>query len=317
MPCHYPVRAVRIGDSRGRSVGVVFTATKGMNVIREFHVPCGKCTGCQLERARQWAVRCMHEAQMHPINCFITLTYNDEHLPDLHSLNYRDVQLFLKRLRSWTTVYDYRTKKALPGSKIRYFLCGEYGEQGTRRPHYHVILFNWDFADKVEHAKSKSGNAQYTSEHLDSLWGKGHATITECNYASAQYVAQYCTKKLSGDKGIWDYQVLDPETGEIHQREKEFVRMSLKPGIGMEWYKKFQDEVWSHDRVIVKGLEVKPPAYYSRILKKEDPEAYEEIQARRELKARKKLADNTEERLLVKEKVAKAKLEFYSGKRSL
>lgn len=315
MPCHYPLRAFRIGDKLGRSVGVVFQATKGMNITHEFKVPCGKCVGCQLEKSRQWAIRCTHEAQLHPVNCFVTLTYSDDQLPDLNSLDYRDVQLFLKKLRNWVTVYDYKTRKALEGSKIRYFLCGEYGEEGTRRPHYHIILFNWDFPDKVEFKKSKSGNEQYTSAWLDSIWNKGHATITECNFATAQYVAQYCTKKLGADKSIWDYQVLDPETGELHERAKEFVHMSLKPGIGYEWYKKYKKEVFPLDRVVMNGQEMKPPKYYTRKLQDENPEMHEQIIMQREAKGKKHRADQTEERLEVKERCARAKLQFYSGKR--
>ena len=99
MPCFHPVPAYRIADRDGRPTAVVFSALRGMNVIQEFHVPCGCCIGCRQERARQWAVRCVHEAMLYEENCVVTLTYNDDHLPDGNSLDYFEFQRFIKRLR--------------------------------------------------------------------------------------------------------------------------------------------------------------------------------------------------------------------------
>ena len=61
--------------------------------------------------SRQWAVRCMHEASMHMFNLFVTLTYDDNHLPEYNSLNYKHFQDFMKRLR-----------KAHNG--VRFYMCG-------------------------------------------------------------------------------------------------------------------------------------------------------------------------------------------------
>lgn len=110
----------------------------GLVVSDEMHLPCGKCEVCLAKRQRDWSLRLQmeHDASF---NCaFVTLTYSNEYLPKINgvpSLNYVDVQLFLKRLR---TYYDSR----YPGSKkIRFYMCGEYGPT-TLRPHYHILFFN-------------------------------------------------------------------------------------------------------------------------------------------------------------------------------
>ena len=111
MPCFHPLDAWQClnGD-------VVFTDNLARNdVIRRLSLPCGRCVGCRLERSRQWAVRCMHEASMHMFNSFVTLTYDDDHLPEYNSLNYKHFQDFMKRLR-----------KSHNG--VRFYMCGEYGE---------------------------------------------------------------------------------------------------------------------------------------------------------------------------------------------
>lgn len=92
-------------------------------------VPCGKCLECRIQHARDWADRCVIEAKQYKYNYFVTLTYDDAHLPERNSLNPKDLQLFLKRLR-----------KRFKGVKIRFLASGEYGS--SFRPHYHLILFN-------------------------------------------------------------------------------------------------------------------------------------------------------------------------------
>ena len=118
MTCYHPIEAWRVhGDTKLR-----FVFNNSLDVKEHLYVPCGQCVGCRLERSRQWAIRCVHEAQMHRSNCFITLTYSPDFLPDPPSLNLRDFQLFMKRLRKRF------------GDGIRFFHCGEYGEQ-CGRPH--------------------------------------------------------------------------------------------------------------------------------------------------------------------------------------
>ena len=94
VPCFHPLDAWQCSNG-----DVVFTDNLARNdVIRRLSLPCGRCVGCRLERSRQWAVRCMHEASMHMFNSFVTLTY-DDHLPEYNSLNYKHFQDFMKRLR--------------------------------------------------------------------------------------------------------------------------------------------------------------------------------------------------------------------------
>ena len=131
--------------------------TCGCLLDKPVELPCGRCIGCKLERARQWAVRCMHEAALHEANCFVTLTYEDDKLPPDGGLRPRDFVLFMKRLRKRY------------GNGIRFFHCGEYGEKFLR-PHHHVLLFNHDWPDKRVCRTSKSGESLYSSGELESLW---------------------------------------------------------------------------------------------------------------------------------------------------
>ena len=120
MPCYYPLNAMR------SSSGIQFTG----DTIGNIKIPCGRCVGCRLERSRQWSVRIMHESQLHAENSFITLTYDDAHVPSDYSLRYPDFQKFMKRLRKHT------------GLPIRYYMCGEYGETFSR-PHFHSCIFGF------------------------------------------------------------------------------------------------------------------------------------------------------------------------------
>lgn len=267
------------------------------------NLPCGQCTGCRLEHSRHWAIRCMHEAQLHLSNCFITLTYDDKHLPENGSLVKSDFQKFMKLLR----YYD--------GGKntIRYYHCGEYGEQ-FKRPHYHAILFGLDFPDK-QVFRVRDGIRLYTSEALSRIWGKGFVTIGDVTFESAAYVARYVTKKITGDRkekistytGLKHYEKLIPETGEVVEIEAEYATMSRRPGIGRAWYEQFKKEVFPSDEVIMRGKKLKPPRYYTSLYQIDEPAAHLALKRKR-LKAAQKHADNnTIERLYVRETVQRAK----------
>lgn len=241
----------------------------------------------------------MHEASQYESNMFITLTYDDAHLPDQATLDYREYQLFMKRLR-----------KRFPCKKIRFFAVGEYGDLRAR-PHFHACIFNLDLPDKKFFKKTPKGSLIYTSATLQKLWPFGYSTLCPLTYETAAYAARYCLKKVGGKASKSpDLETIDLETGEVSYRTPEFAHMSLKPGIGSAWLTKYQAEVWPFDRVIIKGQELKPPRYYVRKLKETDPEAHEDLQAAREGRARKYAHDNTDERLLVKEEVLKSKLAF-------
>lgn len=223
-------------------------------------VPCGNCLGCDLERSRQWAVRCMHEASLHEENAFVTLTYDDEHLPMAGSLDERAFPLFMKRLR-----------KHISPRKVRYFYCGEYGEQMSR-PHYHCILFGWWPSDSV-HCGFRGDHRVYRSASLAKLWDAGFHEIGSVSFDSAAYVARYVTKKIRGVAAESHYAAVDGETGEVFWRVPEFAQMSRRPGIGAGWFGKFEDELEPDGTVVVEGQEVPMPRYYRKLMKDVSPEA--------------------------------------------
>ena len=102
MPCFAPLTAFitpwQTNAQSGKSFRKVSFKEDSDHSIN-INLACGQCIGCRLEKSKAWATRCMNEAQMHTQNCFITLTYNDDHLPSDQSLHHRDFQLFFKRLR--------------------------------------------------------------------------------------------------------------------------------------------------------------------------------------------------------------------------
>lgn len=265
MPCYHPLRAFEAGRSEdGKKVlSWKRNGTEGV----ELFLPCGQCIGCRLERSRQWAVRCMHEADMHDANCFITLTYDEAHLPMGGSLVLEDWQGFMKRLR----------KKV--GFPLRFFHAGEYGER-QGRPHYHALLFGYDFPDKV-FLREENGCKLFSSPSLIETWGKGLAVIGALTFESAAYVARYCLKKVTGDASEEAY--TDCVTGVM--RRPEYCTMSRRPGIGHGWFKEFRRDVFPSDEVIVRGKSCKPPRYYEKLLDKVDPEGLESVKMEREAEA--------------------------------
>lgn len=292
MPCYYPLSAFQCADG-----SIVFYESKRHDTVKSLSLPCGQCIGCRLERSRQWAIRCMHEAQMHTQNCFITLTYDDAHLPSDRSLHYRDFQLFIKRLR-----------KRYLGRRIRYYMAGEYGEN-FGRPHWHACIFGLDFDDKKLWKRTSANSLLYRSKELELLWPFGYSSIGDVTFESAAYVARYIMKKVTGKNASEHYQEIDPDTGEIINRTPEFTKMSLKPGIGYEWYKQYTSDVYPHDYVVVRGKKVKPPKFYDKKYKIDNPYEFDELLYIREKSAKLRYEDNTLERLAVKEQVVKAKLQ--------
>lgn len=180
-------------------------------------IPCGKCAGCKIDKANDWATRAYLESQKWPVNCFLTLTYSNDYIPTKRTLKKADLQKFWKKLR--------KTQK----EPIRYIACGEYGPK-TLRPHYHACVFNYRPTDLKEYKKNIVGDTLYTSEELNKLWGKGYVIVGNITYESAAYVARYVLKKAYG------------ATNELHLkagREPEFTAASRRGGIGIY---SFQDK---------------------------------------------------------------------------
>jgi hypothetical protein len=303
MPCYSPLQAwygkLDQDDPVGTKRKMVFNHVYAEDPDSPVSLPCGQCIGCRLERSRQWAIRCMHEASLYENNCFITLTFNPESLAarDVpESLDVRDFQLFMKRLR----------KKF--GSGIRFFHCGEYGEN-KGRPHYHACLFNFDFPDK-ELWRVANGNRLYISESLSELWPYGFSTIGDVTFESAAYVARYIMKKVTGDQADDHYTLgHDPDTGEVIYKKPEYTTMSRRPGIGKKWFDQFKDDVYPSDFITVNGKKCKPPKFYDRIMESTRPFEFDDIKEKRLIKLSARQADLTPDRLAVREKVQELKLE--------
>jgi hypothetical protein len=263
MPCLHPLKAWRsktVNPSGKR--GITFNP-RDAYIDMPIEVPCGQCIECRLERSRQWAMRCMHESTLHADNCFITLTYDDDHLPYDQGLCLDHLQKFFKRIRKY---YEKENKR------IRYFACGEYGDN-TFRPHYHCILFGVDFADKQPLQITKSGSPICTSDILSKLWQHGNSSIGQVTFDSCAYVARYITKKLnvsdhSSSQARSDfnlrYETVNLNTGEVYVRKADFIVMSRRPGIGKGWYDKYCNDVYPRDYIVLNGKSLRPPLAYDR-----------------------------------------------------
>lgn len=289
MSCVHPLKAYWRSVHRD---AITFDATQSATKV-PFSLPCGRCIGCRLEKARQWGLRCLHEAKMWPHNSYVTLTYNEEFLPLGGSLCLRDLQLFMKRLR-----------KSREPAKVRFFAGGEYGD-GNKRPHYHLLLFNVGFNDLRLHGYNARGEPLYVSRECESLWSvdgrnMGFVTIGAVTFDSAVYCAKYALKKVNGEQAAQHYEVFD-ENGECFQRVPEFAVMSRRPGIGRTYYDKYGAEVRSHDSVVVEGREVRPPRYYDVRSAELCEEQFLAHKRRRKRLAVLNKGDNTPARLRVKE----------------
>jgi hypothetical protein len=304
VPCYSPLKGYKSRHNGG------LTFRRSESAGEKMDVACGQCLGCRADHARTWAARMVHESQMHDQNCFITLTYEDEHMPRLFSggpgtLYKPHFQKFMKRLR-----------KRFSGRKIRYYQCGEYGDQ-LDRPHYHAVLFNLDFSDK-ELLREDKGNFLFISKTLSELWPYGFATIGEFSFDSAAYVAGYCLKKITGVKAHDHYLRCD-EYGVAYWLEPEYSTMSRRPGIGKTWYDKYKSDVFPSDDVPVpgKGVFKKAPRYYETLLASESPE---DLELLKELRKQFRAAhgdEYTPERLMAKYKVHKARDKLKSEKKEL
>ncbi len=225
----------------------------------------------------------MHEADQHEKNCFITLTYDDSHLPAGGTLDKQAFPKFMKRLR-----------KKYPNERIRYYHAGEYGDK-FGRPHYHSCLFGFDFGDKT-YWTDRSGFPVYRSPELEKLWPQGQSEIGSLTFESAAYVARYIMKKITGPTAADHYGT----------RQPEYTTMSRKPGIGKKWYDTYKCEVYAADSVIVRGKEMKPPRFYDGLYELQEPEAMEIIKRAR--RRSRNLADGTPERLESQRRVTEARL---------
>jgi len=257
-----------------------------------FQLPCGKCIECRLEQSREKATRCVHEAKMYDKNSFLTLTYDDDHLPENGKLIYNDFQLFIGRLRKQAfrnhlkkinlTIETYNEMNQKDRKRIYdqiitpFIVTGEYGEK-LKRPHWHAIMFNWEPEDGKHKYTSELSHKVYESETLTKLWGKGIAEYGSVTFDSAAYVCRYSAKKLvHGNDQDHDFQP-------IH-------KMSSKHAIGKKFLEKYYPDIFNHGYVVLQnGQKIAIPRYYEKWLKKHHPDEWEsyimKLKSDREIKA--------------------------------
>lgn len=230
----------------------------------DYFIPCGKCLGCKAQRSREWGIRIVHESKSWDRNSFITLTYDDDHLPEDGKIRKDDVQSFIKKLRKFQPEHR----------PIRYFACGEYGDK-TKRPHYHAIIFNEDF--RSSRYTYTINDSMYGNKELENLWGQGQVSISDLNENRAFYTAGYVTKKIN-----------DQDT---------FALMSYRPPLGKEWLRKNYDNVRRNKNIVIQGKEYPIPTKYFEWLRgveeidKIKAELQEEIKPLNDQKLRAKRAN--------------------------
>lgn len=303
MPCYHPITAYRSKEGKNQrgKIPLVFSENKGEGL--SLKIPCGRCIGCRLERSRQWAIRCMHEASLHEDNYFITLTYDDENLERKcgiydeeikcvrqYSLNKREFQLFVKRLRKEF------------GNGIKYYHCGEYGGK-TGRPHHHACMFGLKIKDLTVYKRTE-GLTLYNSEVLRRIWSNGNVIIGSVTFESAAYVAKYISKKITGAAAQDYYDGIEPEYSTMSRGGRK------GKGLASGYFEKNKEQIMFYDEIILRGgLKLRPPKYYDSLYAQHHPEHMEEIKQQRTLKFNRK--ENSPARLSVKEGLQLARQKLF------
>lgn len=275
MPCYSPLIAYDVTpdfeNDLDRKVIFGLRSSEFHEKMRQqgrlLQLPCRHCVGCRLSKSREWANRAVMEQLYHDESWFLTLTYDDEHLPACFPVNQdtgeivavhgtlvkKDLQDFLKRLRKNS------------GQSIRYFAAGEYGSQ-TYRPHYHLLLFGLRLNDLTVLRKNFAGQQYYTSVLIDKCWSLGYHILGQVTWQSSAYVARYTMKKATHgfDKSFYDQASIQPE----------FQTMSLKPGIGRQYYDDHPD-LFDYSSFNVStpygGRKMYPPEYFKKLYRQDHP----------------------------------------------
>lgn len=282
MPCYHPLTAYDVtpsGQSCQEKRKIIFNPSAPLadSLRRDgriLQLPCGQCIGCRLEYSRQWANRCMLELPYHDQAWFLTLTYDDAHVPKsfavdkdtgeclapVMTLRARDLQLFFKLLR-----------RHFPNDHIRFFAAGEYGTESLR-PHYHAIVFGLHLDDIQLYKRSVLGYNYFNSAKLSRCWidgsdgtQRGYVVAGQVSWDTCAYVARYILKKQKGaTKDIYSNLGIEPE----------FSRMSRKPGIGHQYYVD-HPEIWQYDKINVMtpsgGRSFTHPRYLRHLYEIDDP----------------------------------------------
>lgn len=211
-------------------------------------LPCGHCRQCRMARAREWATRILHESYSYNQSVFATLTYDDVNLPLENSINKRELQLFFKKLR-----------KPLPPRTLKYYACGEYGDE-KGRPHYHAIILGL-------------GNTEICQHYIEDSWQKGQVYLGSVTYQSCRYVAGY----------IWS--TYDGAMRDHWQGKEEPFRLCSQ-GIGLRFAQKNERQIKSRLEITINGVQTGLPRYYRKKLEiTADMLQQKQVEKRKELEA--------------------------------
>lgn len=312
MGCITPIRMYRsmVANKEGRygllsSRYAVARAEYGQSTLgEEVRVPCGRCIQCRIYHRREMSIRLYHEFMMcGRIGEFLTLTYNNASLPADHGLQKRDLSTFMKALRGRY------------GAGIRFYGCGEYGNHGTRRPHYHLLLFNFRLDADDKKFRMKRGMSKYVSyesKALEKIWKRGFVAGGEISELSIAYCCGYVVDKLDGELG--EVERMRFINGRPVANDPEFAEMSTHPGIGASYVERaeFRQSMIDHGNVIWRGKPAPIPRYYIERIREIDPAGYRRI---REMQRAKGVAyaalcpeESTNRRLAVSEVVTRARI---------
>lgn len=258
-------------------------------------IPCNQCIGCRLEYSREWANRGYLESKCWKQNYFVTLTYDEDHIKieeekkDKNGITWtnegdwngtlipNDLKKFMHDIRQIM-------KRDYNKDKIRFMACGEYGEEGER-PHYHIIFFNLELPlETFYNPRIINKEIYYQNKIIERAWTKGISNITETTWNNIAYTARYITKKINGTGS--------EELYSSKGQEKEFFRVSNRPGIGYPYYEKYKEQIYKYDEITVKNKEgiihCKPPKYFDKLYEKENPQKFKEIKEKRKKQAKDK-----------------------------
>lgn len=258
--CLFKAHGSDVYEKHGHKIDPLIGTGK---VYTEFvPIPCGQCVGCRLDYSKQWATRCMLEAEYHDENYFITLTYDDEHLPvteyidkDTGEFKYNNGTLVKKHMQD----FNKRVRRSLEYrgyDGFRFYMCGEYGTTSAR-PHYHMIAFGLHL-DDLEKYKDTPHGTLYTSKFLSDKWQKGYVIIGNVTYESCAYVSRYIMKKQKGvSANVYsDFNILP-----------EYTNSSRKPGIARQYFEDHFDDLYPSDRIVlIGGRVVSNPRYFDSLI---------------------------------------------------
>lgn len=292
MSCYHPFLGVpkdslnSNGNREYKILGSYTPEYKNLVHPGAIAIPCGKCIGCRLDYSRSWADRMMLELQHTGKAIFVTLTYDNDHVPftecedtgEFGSLTLckRDLQLFFKRLR-----------KHFSCKEIRYYAAGEYGST-TFRPHYHAIIFGLsleDFSDRKLRGKNELGQCHFESDELRSIWQNGFVLLADVSWKTCAYVSRYVQKKVFQGLRFEDIFPGDPVP--------EFSLVSRRPGLG-RFFLDDHPDIFDTSKIFINGCKqgLQIPRYFLKLLKDENYPLHDRKKYDNIMSERKKFSDD-------------------------